>query len=127
MSLRDDEPGAWHPPELKTEATSGAGVEELVAMLDAFGDHLHPAGEARRREWAAVRLRQIVMRRARWRRIRATVRRCEPPWERRSSRWRATTWIPIARSTRCFRNCHESQTGSQRHRSSEHRRGAVVL
>ena len=63
MSLRDNGPGAWHPPVLKTEATSGVGVAELVATLEAFGDHQHPAGEARRREWAAVRLREIVMRR----------------------------------------------------------------
>ncbi len=63
LALRDDEPGAWHPPVLKTEATSGAGVEELVATLDAFRAHHHPAEDARRREWAAVRLREIVMRR----------------------------------------------------------------
>lgn len=60
LSLQTFEPGAWHPPVLKTVASSGAGVEELWASLQAFRAHT-AAGQAGRRvardEW---RLKELV-------------------------------------------------------------------
>lgn len=60
LSLQSFEPGAWHPPVLKTVAASGEGVDQLWASLQAF--RAHPAaGQAGRRiarhEW---RLKEIV-------------------------------------------------------------------
>lgn len=63
LALRHDDPGEWHPPVLKTKAAMGGGIDELVARLEAFRDHHHPTWEARRREWATMRLRETLMRR----------------------------------------------------------------
>ncbi|MEQ1896144.1 MAG: methylmalonyl Co-A mutase-associated GTPase MeaB [Vicinamibacterales bacterium] len=60
LSLQTFEPGQWHPPVLKTVASSGSGVVELWASLQAFRAHT-AAGQAGRRvarhEW---RLRELV-------------------------------------------------------------------
>ena len=60
LSLQSFEPGEWHPPVLKTVASSGEGVDALWASLQAF--RAHPvAGQAGRRvarhEW---RLKELV-------------------------------------------------------------------
>ena len=73
ISLQHYGEGEWRPPILKTTATSGSGVVELVAAIDAFRDHAHlanphPGGArdtmaARRRMRCEYRLREIVARR----------------------------------------------------------------
>ena len=63
LALRDDGPDEWHAPVLKTEATGGRGVDALIEALDAFHNQSRESGAARRRAWADVRLREIIMRR----------------------------------------------------------------
>ena len=63
LALRDDGQDEWHPPVLKTEATRGRGVDALSDVLDAFRQQSRESGDARRREWADVRLREIIVRR----------------------------------------------------------------
>ncbi len=36
LALNDLPPGAWRPPVLRTEATTGRGVPEVMAAIDAF-------------------------------------------------------------------------------------------
>ncbi len=60
LSLQTFAPGEWHPPVLKTVASSGTGVDELWASLQAF--RAHPAARqagrrVARHEW---RLKELV-------------------------------------------------------------------
>ena len=50
----------WRPPVLKTVATSGAGVDELVAAIGQFRAHSGGAQAARRRTRSEFRLRELV-------------------------------------------------------------------
>jgi LAO/AO transport system kinase len=50
----------WRPPVLKTVATSGAGVDELVAAIGRFRAHSGGAQAARRRTRSEFRLRELV-------------------------------------------------------------------
>ncbi len=50
----------WRPPILKTVATSGAGVPELVEAIWRFRAHATPAQAARRRTRSEYRLRELV-------------------------------------------------------------------
>jgi LAO/AO transport system kinase len=70
LSLHSFGPGEWRPPILKTTATTGAGMPELAAAIEAFRHHGVPGAEslsaaagARRRERDEHRLRDLVARR----------------------------------------------------------------
>ena len=54
---------AWRPPVMRTVATSGAGVAELVAMIEQFKQRTGAALAERRRSRTAWRLREILGRR----------------------------------------------------------------
>jgi len=60
LALDDVKHGDWRPPVIRTQATTGAGVPELVAAIDAF--RVHAAGEqtARRRVRHEFRLRELL-------------------------------------------------------------------
>ena len=52
--------GEWRPPIVKTVATSGAGIPELVAAIDAFRTHSAGAQAARRKARSEYRLRELI-------------------------------------------------------------------
>jgi LAO/AO transport system kinase len=60
LALEAYGPERWRPPILKTQATSGAGVPELLDAIDRF--HARPAhdGESRRRARSEFRLRELL-------------------------------------------------------------------
>ena len=60
LSLSAWSDGAWRPPILKTEATSGKGVPELVAGIAAFREHTKDEVGQRRRARAEFRLRELL-------------------------------------------------------------------
>jgi LAO/AO transport system kinase len=60
LSLQAFEPGAWRPPILKTEATTGKGIAELVDAIDRFRAHSAPAQAGRRRARAEWRVRELL-------------------------------------------------------------------
>jgi LAO/AO transport system kinase len=64
LALHRYGPGDWRPPIVKTVATSGSGVPELVRAIEQFRAHAGaqtPArAEARRRVRAEHRLRELV-------------------------------------------------------------------
>jgi LAO/AO transport system kinase len=60
LALDHPEAGEWRPPVLRTEATSGTGVPELIAMIERFKAETGPALGARRRARAEWRLREII-------------------------------------------------------------------
>ena len=62
LSLEEWPAGEWRPPVLRTVATTGAGVAELVAMIGRFrAESAERVGE-RRRTRAEWRLREILAR-----------------------------------------------------------------
>jgi LAO/AO transport system kinase len=63
LSLQTFASGEWRPPVMKTVATSGAGVPELVAMIDTFRTHSQAAQDARRRTRSEYRLRELIAQR----------------------------------------------------------------
>ncbi len=61
QALESYGPGAWRPPIVKTEATAGKGIDELLAAVERFRAHGASAElERRRRARAAFRLREIL-------------------------------------------------------------------
>jgi LAO/AO transport system kinase len=60
LSLQPAEPGAWVPPVLKTEATTGRGLDELWATLQRFRERPGAARDARRKLRYRERVRQLV-------------------------------------------------------------------
>jgi len=60
LALGDPEPGAWRPPIVRTQATTGDGVPELLAAIEAFRDHTSAAQPARRRVRHEYRLRELL-------------------------------------------------------------------
>jgi LAO/AO transport system kinase len=60
LSLQSFGPGDWRPPIVKTEATSGAGVPELLDAIAAFRAHTEQTQNIRRRERSEFRLRELV-------------------------------------------------------------------
>jgi LAO/AO transport system kinase len=60
LSLEPWEEGAWRPPVLRTVATTGAGVAELVAMIEQYRARTGATLTARRRARSAWRLREIL-------------------------------------------------------------------
>jgi len=62
LSLQPFGADDWRPPILKTIATSGSGVPELIDAVRAFKTHSAPTQESRRRSRAEDQLREIVSR-----------------------------------------------------------------
>jgi LAO/AO transport system kinase len=52
--------GEWRPPVLKTAATTGAGVPELVTAIEQFRAHSDGVQAARRKTRGEYRLRELV-------------------------------------------------------------------
>lgn len=63
LTLEMFDEGEWKPPVLRTEATSGRGVNELVATIEQYATHSGARVGARRRARAEWRLREILGRR----------------------------------------------------------------
>ena len=60
LALETYAPDAWRPPILKTQATSGAGVPELLDGIDRFRARPAELAMARRRTRSAFRLRELL-------------------------------------------------------------------
>jgi LAO/AO transport system kinase len=60
LSLEQWPAGEWKPPVLRTVATTGAGVPELVAMVDRFRAETAATLGDRRRARAEWRLREVL-------------------------------------------------------------------
>jgi LAO/AO transport system kinase len=70
LSLRTYDSTEWRPPIVKTVATTGAGIDDLVAAIASFRQHASrpvdaglPVHASRRRERSAHRLRELVSQR----------------------------------------------------------------
>jgi len=63
LALQSWSEGSWRPPILKTEATTGRGVPELLDTIGRFREHTTGAQGARRRARAEFRLRELLGRR----------------------------------------------------------------
>jgi GTPase len=63
LSLETFAEGRWRPPIVKTEATTGKGVPELVDAIDRFRAHTAAALGDRRRARAEFRLRELLAQR----------------------------------------------------------------
>jgi LAO/AO transport system kinase len=60
LSLHEYGPDQWRPPVVKTVATTGAGVPELLDAVRRFREHSQAAQTARRRLRSETRLRELV-------------------------------------------------------------------
>ena len=60
LALQNYGDGQWRPPILKTVATSGRGVPELVETIWRFREHASRTQAARRRTRSEYRLRELV-------------------------------------------------------------------
>jgi len=63
LALQAFEPDDWRPPVVKTVATTGAGVDDLMLAIGRFRDHTRATLGARRKARAEYRLREILGRR----------------------------------------------------------------
>lgn len=63
LSLQTFAADEWRPPILKTEATTGRGVAELLQAIEQFRAHTTAAQKSRRRQRAEYRLRELLARR----------------------------------------------------------------
>ncbi len=63
LALETFAAGRWRPPVMKTIATTGKGVAELVDTIWAFRDHERAAEATRRRSRSEYRLRELVTQR----------------------------------------------------------------
>jgi len=63
LSLHAFADGEWRPPIVKTEATSGRGVPELLDTIERFRAHTVATQGSRRRARAEWRLRELLGRR----------------------------------------------------------------
>jgi methylmalonyl-CoA epimerase len=63
LSLETFGPNDWRPPIVKTEATTGKGVPELLDEIDRFRQHPAASQARRRRERAEWRLRELIAQR----------------------------------------------------------------
>jgi LAO/AO transport system kinase len=63
LSLQTFAAGEWRPPIVKTEATTGVGVPELLATIDRFRAHTAAAQGSRRRARAEFRVRDLLAQR----------------------------------------------------------------
>ena len=60
LSLDAYDGGRWRPPIVKTEATTGRGVPELVAEIERFRAHTAASLGARRRARAEFRVQELL-------------------------------------------------------------------
>jgi LAO/AO transport system kinase len=60
LSLHAFAEGEWRPPILKTEATTGRGVPELLAAIERFKAHTAATRGERRRARAEWRMRELL-------------------------------------------------------------------
>jgi LAO/AO transport system kinase len=60
LALQAFQPGDWRPPILKTEATTGMGVPELIAAIAKFRAHSEAGRATRRRARQEYRLRDLL-------------------------------------------------------------------
>jgi LAO/AO transport system kinase len=63
LSLQTFASGAWRPPIVKTEATTGRGVSELVSTIERFRMHNAASQGSRRRARAEFRVRELLAQR----------------------------------------------------------------
>jgi LAO/AO transport system kinase len=63
LALHSYASGEWRPPIVKTVATSGAGVPELVSAIGAFREHSRGVQTSRRKARSEYRLRELVAQR----------------------------------------------------------------
>jgi LAO/AO transport system kinase len=63
LSLQTFSASDWRPPIIKTEATAGKGVEELLAAVERFRAHTAAAHGTRRRARVEYRLRELLSQR----------------------------------------------------------------
>jgi LAO/AO transport system kinase len=60
LSLHTYAPGEWRPPIVKTEATTGAGVKDLLDAVERFRAHAASGTGVRRLTRAEFRLRELL-------------------------------------------------------------------
>ena len=60
LALQSFAAGEWRPPIVKTVATSGRGVPELIAAVEQFRSHAERMQQARRKTRSEYRLRELV-------------------------------------------------------------------
>jgi LAO/AO transport system kinase len=60
LALDEAAPGEWRPPIVRTQATTGDGVSDLTAAIDAFRRHTAAERPARRRVRDGFRLRELL-------------------------------------------------------------------
>jgi len=60
LALGEAETGAWRPPIVRARATTGQGVADLLAAIEAFRAHTAPARHERRRVRHEFRLRELL-------------------------------------------------------------------
>jgi LAO/AO transport system kinase len=63
LSLHSYGESEWRPPIVKTEATSGKGVDELLAAIERFRVHTAVSAGTRRRARAEYRVRELLAQR----------------------------------------------------------------
>jgi LAO/AO transport system kinase len=63
LSLQAYGEGDWRPPIVKTEATSGKGIAELLETIERFRTHTQAEMANRRRARAEFRIRELLARR----------------------------------------------------------------
>ena len=63
LALQTFAPGSWRPPIVKTEATTGNGVDELLEAVERFRAHTAAAAGSRRRARAEFRVRELMAQR----------------------------------------------------------------
>jgi len=60
LALQTGQPGDWRPPILKTEATTGMGVPELIGAIAKFRAHSEATRATRQRARQEYRLRDLL-------------------------------------------------------------------
>jgi LAO/AO transport system kinase len=63
LALQTFGPDEWRPPIVKTEATTGRGIPELLEAIAAFRSHSGAASRVRRKARAEWRIRELVAQR----------------------------------------------------------------
>ena len=63
LALGSFQPGEWRPPVVKTTATDGTGVPELIDTIQAFRQQASAGQASRRRSRSEYRLRELVSQR----------------------------------------------------------------
>ena len=63
LALQAFAAGEWRPPILKTEATTGTGVRELIETIERFRTHTAATQGSRRRARAEYRVRELLAQR----------------------------------------------------------------